>query len=574
MRIGLGHKIILTNLIVLIITFLIVSLVLIEGVDRINRNMLVQSLVNQSEISVRTIKQSLLTDLSSQNLENEFNTRARDFSSKLSKESGLRVVMVSSSKTLLADSESIEPTNIELDELNEAFNDNGNRAYSVKEIDGTPHLVFAFPVMYSGKIIGGVVFIQTLESVNSNKKNIGILLLIAFVIGTIVILTISIFISLKISSPIAKLRESAIRISQGYYENKIEIKSNDEVGALAGAFNVMSDEINNRINTINYEKGKLNSVLESMGEGVLAYNCNNEIIAYNTASKIILSDFEDCQIINIADKTRKQNKKYVFEISKGDRSILVCATPLKLESEIDGVVLILNDISELRNLQEKQKQFVSNVSHELKTPLTTILGYVDLLKERGDDKKIFETSITHLESSGERLLRLVEDLVDLSSFSRYEFKVEKRNNDLASLVRETVGQMSLKAQKFNIPILMNIESVGEIPIDQIRIKQAIVNIIDNAIKYSQKGIISVRLFEVKNKVHLEVEDNGCGIPKDLVDKIFEPFYRVDKARARDIGGNGLGLSITKEIVEKHDGQIILDSIEGIGTKVSIILLKE
>jgi signal transduction histidine kinase len=235
------------------------------------------------------------------------------------------------------------------------------------------------------------------------------------------------------------------------------------------------------------------------------------------------------------------------------------------------VVLIINDITELRNLQEKQKNFITNVSHELKTPLTTILGYVDLLKEQGEDKRIFETSIVYLESSAERLKRLVDDLIDLSSLKKFEFEIEKRSIDIGVLIKDTVGQMALKAKKFDIEIETDLSHLEPIMADPIRVKQAVVNILDNAIKYSQEGKITVKLYDDAGNVRLDIEDKGCGIPKDLIDKIFEPFYRVDKARSREIGGNGLGLSITKEIVEKHNGRIIIDSIIGSGTKVSIIL---
>ena len=157
MKIGLRHKILFTNVIVLFLTFLIVALVLIEGVDRVNMGMLINSMVNQSEISVRTIKQSLLTDSNTDNIEGEFNLRAGDFASRLSKESGIRVVIFSAQKRLLADSDNLESQDFSLPEIEEAFKDGGNRAYSQREVNGEKKLFFAFPIIHSGKIIGGVV---------------------------------------------------------------------------------------------------------------------------------------------------------------------------------------------------------------------------------------------------------------------------------------------------------------------------------------------------------------------------------------------------------------------------------
>jgi len=557
--------------IVLFLTFLIVALVLIEGVDRVNMGMLINSMVNQSEISVRTIKQSLLTDSNTDNIEGEFNLRAGDFASRLSKESGIRVVIFSAQKKLLADSDNSESQDFSLSEIEEAFKDGGNRAYSQREVDGEKKLFFAFPIIHSGKIIGGVLFVNSLSDIEKNKRNISILVLIAFLSGTIIILIVSIIISGTITKPLKVLNRSAINISKGDYSNKINIKTRDELGVLASTFNLMMDEVANKINSLDFEKAKLGAVLESMGEGVVAYNCDNEIIADNAIARSLFAQGMNDWVYDTVNKVRDMRKRVVVEIDSNGRSLLVCATPLNHDELKNGVVLIINDITELRNLQEKQKNFVTNISHELKTPLTTILGYVDLLKEQGEDKRIFETSIAYLESSAERLKRLVDDLIDLSSLKKYEFEIEKRSIDIVGLIKDTVGQMAIKAKKFDIEIETDLSHLEPMMADPIRVKQAVVNILDNAIKYSQKGKITVKMYDNAGNVRLDIEDKGCGIPKDLLDKIFEPFYRVDKARSREIGGNGLGLSIAKEIVEKHNGSIIIDSKIGTGTKVSIIL---
>ncbi|KNY26655.1 ATP-binding protein [Pseudobacteroides cellulosolvens] len=571
MKIGLRYKILFTNVIVLFLTFLIVALVLIEGVDRVNREMLINNLVNQSEISVRTIKQSLLMDSDADNVEGKFNLRAGDFASRLSKESGIRVVIFSSQKKLLADSENSKNEAFSLAELEEAFKEAGNRAYSQREMDGEQKLFFAFPIMHSGKIIGGVLFVNSLSDIEKNKRNISILVLIAFLAGTIIILIVSIILSGTITKPLKVLNRSAMNISKGDYSKKIHIKTGDELGSLANTFNLMMDEVANKINSIDFEKAKLGAVLESMGEGVVAYNGDNEIIANNAISRNLFMEEQEDWTCGIVKQVRKSRQRLVVEINFNKRNLLVCATLLNHDELKDGVVLIINDITELRNLQEKQKNFITNVSHELKTPLTTILGYVDLLKEQGKDKKIFDTSIAYLESSAERLKRLVDDLIDLSSLKKFEFEIEKRSIDITGLIKDTVGQMALKAKKFNIEIETYLPHLEPIMVDPIRVKQAIVNILDNAIKHSKEGKISVKLYDNEGNVQLDIEDKGCGIPRDLIEKIFEPFYRVDKARSREIGGNGLGLSITREIVEKHNGEIIIDSIEGEGTTVSIIL---
>ncbi|MCX7905028.1 MAG: cell wall metabolism sensor histidine kinase WalK, partial [Caloramator sp.] len=186
---------------------------------------------------------------------------------------------------------------------------------------------------------------------------------------------------------------------------------------------------------------------------MVAFNHQGEIIAINQRARSIICEQAvlENEIDSLTRKVSTQNSRTVTEINSNTRNLLVCATPLMLDGE-GGAVLILNDITELRLLQEKQRLFVTNVSHELKTPLTTIMGYIDLLKTKGTDREVFNTSVHYLEGASERLLRLVDDLIDLSCLSKFEFEIEPRSTDLSGLIKDIVGQMSLKAQKFNIQI--------------------------------------------------------------------------------------------------------------------------
>ncbi|MCX7920798.1 MAG: cell wall metabolism sensor histidine kinase WalK [Clostridia bacterium] len=522
-------------------------------------------------MSIISVKQSLLTGEHPSATEKDFNAHADDFASKLSRESaGTRVLLFSTSKALLADSGSGEESlQKEFPELNEVIK--GNRTYVARQHEGIRHLYFAFPVMPSGKVIGEVMFVYPMREMDNSTRTIQVLFLISFAAGIAIVLIVSILLTYRITKPILSLKESAVEIAKGNFKNKIRIPSSDEVGDLAKTFNTMSSEIENRIDIINIEKSKLNSVLESMGEGVIALDGSNQIIAINNTAKKAVNNEIESEIRKIAEKVRQSKSRTVVEVNSSEKNILICATPLVLDHDQDGIVFILNDITELRLLQEKQRQFFTNVSHELKTPLTTILGYIDLLKNKGIDKAVFQTSVNYLEDAGDRLLRLVNDLIDLSCLNKYEFEIEPKSTDLSALINEIAGQMSLKAQKFNIKITTSLPQLPEVLVDPARIKQAVVNILDNAIKYSSGGKILISLTQSHTQATLTVEDNGCGIPPDTLDKIFEPFYRIDKARSRNLGGNGLGLAITKEIVEKHGGTITIQSTEGKGTKVSIML---
>ena len=569
MKLTLRRKIIFTNLIVLMLTFLVVSVIVIEGLNSLNLRMLINNLIHQADVSVISIKQSLLSSQDTYAIEEEFMLRSSDFALKLSREAGVRVAVFSTSKELIADSDGIRPLKAHFKELDHVLE--GNRAYVIRRTGASRYLHFTFPVILSDVIIGQVMFVYPLRELDSIRRNIHILLLISFGVGIMVILSVSIVLSHKITRPILQLKQSASQIANGSFINKINIQSTDEVGELACAFNSMSAEIENRISIINVEKGKLNSILESMGEGVIALNANDEVISINNKARILLEFLDQLELRRITDRVRESNSRVVSEVNSDEKSLLICATPLILDESPRGIVLILNDITELRLLQEKQKQFVTNVSHELKTPLTTIMGYIELLSTKGDNREVFDMSLGYLQDASERLSRLVTDLIDLSCLSKFEFEVEPKSINVSSLLRDITGQMALKAQKFNTTITVDAPESLEILADPARLKQAIVNVLDNAIKYSPGGKISVALQTHRDHIQLDIQDNGCGIPEEIMGKVFEPFYRVDKARSRVLGGNGLGLPITKEIIEKHNGRITIKSKDGKGTCVTILL---
>ncbi len=569
MKLGLRHKIIFTNLTVLILTFSVISVVVLGGIGALNTGMLINNLIHQADISVISIRQGLFTGGSSGSWTDEFKTRAADFSLRLAGETGMRVLIFSHEKELLSDSANEPADTITYAELDEVLN--GNRTYVIRQFPEGRKLFFSFPVVQDGNAIGEVMFVYPMSEIDEGTRNISLLLLSSFAAGLLIILAVGAYLSFRITRPVLKLKEAARELAAGNYEAVIPVASSDEVGELAGAFNDMSKKIGSTVEAIREEKEKLNSVLESMGEGVIALDGVDRTIAINKAAEAVLDDEVGRELGKITARVRESRSKVIEEIGGSEKYLLVCATPMALGTGSVGIVMILNDITELRRLQEKQRLFMTNISHELKTPLTTIIGYTGLLEENGADSGVFSTSVHHLRDASDRLLRMINDLIDLSSLSRSEFGIEPRSVDISALVRDITAQMSLKARKYNIAIHTDIPSLPEIIADPIRIKQVVVNILDNSIKYSPNGEVRVSLRQEEGAVCLEIADTGCGIPPEVLDRIFEPFFRVDKARSRNLGGNGLGLSIVKEIVEKHGGKIEIESAEGEGTAVRIRL---
>jgi signal transduction histidine kinase len=485
MKLTLKGKIIGTNILLLFITFLIVSVVVIKGLDTANTQMVVNSLIHQADICVTSIKQELLTGDSPSDNSQELENRAKDFALRLSSETGMRVMIFTNEKTLSADSNRSEYADINFTELDNVLE--GNRTYVIRQEQKSRFIYFAFPIMQQNIVLGEVILVYPMGNIDKQALNVQTYLMISFVLGLFIILIISLFLTSKITKPVVRLKKHAEKISSGDYSQRMPVRGTDEVSELSAAFNRMSEEIQIRIDIINSEKQKLNNTLD-----------------------------------------------------------------------------------ELYRMQEKQKQFISNISHELKTPMTTIIGYVDLLKTK-QTPEVFKKSINYLESAGERLLRLVEDLIDLSLLTRSEFEIEPEQIDLSELVRDIAGQMSLKANKFDIEIETSLPQTCLIYADPVRIKQALVNILDNAIKYSHGGKIIITVTIIGHFIHIKIQDTGIGIPEGMLQKIFEPFQRVDKARSRKLGGTGLGLAIVKEIVTRHGGSIDIQSCEGKGTTVTLSL---
>jgi len=261
------------------------------------------------------------------------------------------------------------------------------------------------------------------------------------------------------------------------------------------------------------------------------------------------------------------------QFSKGDltsRAVVNTKDEVgELSETFNGMADNIQDmITKLNNEKEKQKSFFDNFTHEIRTPLTTILGYTELLWKT-DDEEVKDKSLFHIDSEGKRMLKMVESLLELSKLKKFDMELNKQNTDLKQLIEEVCDSMYYKAKRYNISFRLMLEQVTH-SVDPDLIKQLLINIIDNSIKYSNSELIDITLNE-KDKVVLIVEDFGCGIDQKNLESIFDPYYKVDKSRNSKIEGWGLGLSIVKEIVSKHDGTVDVKSVKDKGTKIKIML---
>lgn len=433
---------------------------------------------------------------------------------------------------------------------------NGHKAYTV----GYNNIYFASPINISGTIIGAVEYIYPMMDEFKILNFIRRTFEISGIVAIILIILISIYLSNLITNPLNKLIIAVKKFSSGDF-NRINISSKDEVGKLTETFNLMAETIKEHINEINKEKEKLNTVLSNMSDIVIAYDNKNNII-FKSKNIEEISKNKNTDFLKDIICELKNQKRIIKDINVGNKIFKADC----LNSEI-GYIIVLTDVTGDRELIKKQREFVSYISHELKTPITAISGYIDIIES---DMKYDKTIIEYLKSESNRLKDLILQLLESSRLQNYEYQIDKRTVNASDILNTICKNMSFKASKFNISISTKIEKNVIALADPDKLSNAIINLLDNALKYSKPNSnIYVSLSTADNKISIIIKDNGIGIPNSEIKRIFDRFYRAKNALS--IGGSGLGLSIVKEIIEKHGGNIIVNSEINKGSTFKIIL---
>lgn len=343
-------------------------------------------------------------------------------------------------------------------------------------------------------------------------------------------------------------------------------------------------ELKDQLNEVSSKKNQIETILLHMTDGIIAFNMEGEIILINPAAKKFLSiSPEDSTFSDIFDKFKLDinMEKVIYleswtsteqRIQVDDKFVNVLFAPFKNEEDRpDGVIAVIQDITEHVNLDNMQKELVADVSHELKTPITSIMGYADTLLEGGYDEKTQEKFLNVIASESRRMARLVTDLLTLSRYDSNKKKTQKVSFDLGELVKRCQEKLAIEIKKKGHDVKCFV--TADVPLvyaDKDDIERVVLNILTNSIKYTRdNGEIKIYVGFVYNDAYIKIFDNGIGIPEEDLSRIFERFYRVDKARTREMGGTGLGLSIAKEILDKNGGSIDIKSKVGEGTEVVI-----
>ena len=343
-------------------------------------------------------------------------------------------------------------------------------------------------------------------------------------------------------------------------------------------------ELKDKLNEVSSRKNQIETILLHMTDGIIAFNIKGEIILINPAAKKFLSiSPEDNTFDDIFGKFKLDinTEKVIYldswtsteqRIQVDDQYVKVLFAPFKNEEERpDGVIAVIQDITEHVKLDNMQKELVADVSHELKTPITSIMGYADTLLEGGYDEETQTKFLNVIASESRRMARLVTDLLTLSRYDSNKKKTRKETFDLGELVKMCQEKLAIEIKKKGHKVNSFVTAdVPPVYADKDDIERVVLNILTNSIKYTpDNGEIKIYVGFVYNDAYIKIFDNGIGIPEDDLSRIFERFYRVDKARTREMGGTGLGLSIAKEILDKNGGSIDIKSKVGEGTEVVI-----
>jgi two-component system, OmpR family, phosphate regulon sensor histidine kinase PhoR len=416
----------------------------------------------------------------------------------------------------------------------------------------------------------------------------------AFFVTLISILLASVFMAYRLNYPLRVLKDHIKKMSEGHITDEVaQLKTQvKDIHEIASSMNTIRDQLQQRIYVITTQKNELDALLSSMIEGVVAVGYDNQILLINRAAEEIFNlpintsvgrNLHDvvniAGVIESAEECLVKNEPVLQDIVLGDKKpkyIQIHAAPMHIvDGNRYGAVLVFSDVTRLKELEEMRKEFVTNVSHELRTPLTSIQGFAETLmnpavKDPEEIKKFLSTIQRH----ATRLGRIIEDILTLSRIERdaERGQIETKIDFIKTSLETAIELCQFKAEKKNITILLKCPSDLKLEYDAFLIEQAVMNLIDNAIRYSDNGKnIEVSAYKRGSEVRIEIADNGPGIEESQLLRVFERFYRVDKARSRDVGGTGLGLSIVKHIALAHRGRVSVQSVVGQGSSFVIYL---
>ena len=574
MKRNLFLKILFSYLVIVCLSFFILDLLIKDEIKKVMTDKIETELFAYAE----------LIDLSSaQKMSEQLRQIARISSS--------RVTLVDAQGKVFADSEKDIATmenHFSRPELQEARLKGKGKSIRFSQSIGVDMLYVAIPMKSESQINGYIRLARPLHDVQRVIEKIYQSIFLAMMIVAVIALFIALIFSYRLAAPIRALERFTERLRQGHPVGTIFLETSDETKKLADNINYLVDELQTQIRLANEEKSKLMTAFTSMTEGVMILNAEDKIEFVNQAlsnmlteqygdinGKTLMEAFLNVDLQKSFLKFKETHATILEEVTLGSFEPVILSVSISSVHNYPGeekVMVVFHDVTRLKKLEKIRVDFVANVTHEIRTPLTAIIGYLETIKAGtinniGETKRFIDISL----KQAQRLNRLVEDLLVISKIELGEIKLNFEEVSVHDVFVSAMPLVEAKAGLKKINIQNNLpENLPHIWADRDRLTQILVNVLDNAVKFTlEDGSVFVDAGQKDNYIVLTITDTGIGIPKEEVQRLGERFYRVDRSRSRDLGGTGLGLSIVKHLMIAHGGRMEIESQLGKGTKVSL-----
>jgi two-component system phosphate regulon sensor histidine kinase PhoR len=549
------------------------------------------SVIKDNYISKLRESLTIQAYLIAEQIPSSFTINLDDFCRRYKEKTGARVTIVDGSGLVLGDS----------DEPSEKMENHSNRP----EIKDAAVEGFGSSIRFSRTVHKDLLYLAIeinkgpnqrflrlsvpLHDINASMNRVRMRIIIASLISLFMIILIGLIQGKRITKAIEEITTFTKEVASGNLRKRLLLRGKDEFGELAGNVSDMAQELSRRLKQSEEGKLKMEAILRNMSDGLMLTDTKGRILLTNSTAKnffgiesgiegrTLMEALRKAELMEIIDNVVESRETISYEVEityPKELYLMTTASPFLVKGEVSGVVLAFHDITRLRQLEEVRKDFVANVSHEIKTPITAIKGFAETLLEGAiDDRENAPKFLEAIKNHSERLNSLVNDLLTLSRIELGDVKIEKEDVDLDDVVDTVFAILRDKAKSKGLYLKKEIPpEILEIKADRDRLIQILLNLVDNGIKFTEDGAVKIKVQseEEKEFIEITVEDTGIGIPKKHIPRLGERFYRVDRARSRELGGTGLGLAIVKHLVKAHGWDMVIESTQGQGTRVRLL----
>ncbi|MBK5485633.1 cell wall metabolism sensor histidine kinase WalK [Peribacillus sp. TH16] len=448
--------------------------------------------------------------------------------------------------------------------------------------------VLSTPIEAKDEVIGAVYVIAEMENVFEQMDEINSIFMTGTAIALVITAILGILLARTITRPMSDMRKQALVMAKGNFSRKVRVYGDDEIGQLAVTFNNLTKKLQESQSSTEGERRKLSSVLTNMTDGVISTDRRGRVNLINEPAARLLNVSHETvmnqpiiEVLGLEEEYKfedllEERESVILDYSKKDRPFILRGNFSVIQKEtgfVNGLITVLHDITEQEKIEGERREFVANVSHELRTPLTTMRSYLEALADGAwKEEEIAPAFLSVTQNETERMIRLVNDLLQLSKMDSKDYRLKTGWVNFNKFYDHIIDRFEMTKNdditfKRDLP-----KDAYFVDIDEDKITQVLYNVISNSLKYSPEGgQVTFRVRAAESFIVVSITDQGVGIPKNVIDKIFDRFYRVDKARSRNLGGTGLGLAIAKEMVVAHGGKIWAESVDGKGTTVFFTL---